>query len=66
VEKKMSMNLAGTDNNIGASYTAGVLMHSCHDGQFVIEHIARDQWSALEREQRIKTICFADAASWLV
>jgi predicted phage terminase large subunit-like protein len=37
-----------------AAYTAGVLMHSMHDGRFVIEHVVRGQWSALEREQKIK------------
>ena len=37
-----------------ADFTAGVLMHKLNDGTFVIEHIARGRWSALEREQRIK------------
>jgi predicted phage terminase large subunit-like protein len=36
------------------AYTAGVLMHRMKDGRFVIEHVARGQWSALEREQQIK------------
>jgi predicted phage terminase large subunit-like protein len=40
------------------AYTAGVLMHRMKDGRFVIEHVARGQWSALEREQQIK--CWAE------
>ena len=34
----------------GGDYTAGVLMHAMKDGTFVIEHVVRGQWSALERE----------------
>jgi predicted phage terminase large subunit-like protein len=37
------------------AHTAGVLMHRMKDGRFVIEHVARGQWGALEREQRIKS-----------
>ena len=37
-----------------AAYTAGVLMHMLQDGNFVIEHVIRGQWSVLEREQKIK------------
>jgi predicted phage terminase large subunit-like protein len=37
------------------AYTAGVLMHRMKDGRFVIEHVARMRWSALEREQQIKS-----------
>jgi predicted phage terminase large subunit-like protein len=44
---------AATASN-DAAYTAGVLMHAMHDGRFVIEHVVRGQWSALEREQKIK------------
>jgi len=43
---------AGTTD--GGAYTAGVLMHKLKDGRFVIEHVVRGQWSALEREQKIK------------
>jgi predicted phage terminase large subunit-like protein len=43
---------AGTQD--GGACTAGVLMHKLHDGRFVIEHVVRGQWSALEREQQIK------------
>ena len=43
---------AGTED--GGAYTAMVLMHLLHDKTYVIEHVARGQWSALEREERIK------------
>jgi hypothetical protein len=29
-------------------------MHKTRDKQYVIEHVARGQWSALEREKQIK------------
>jgi predicted phage terminase large subunit-like protein len=45
-----------------AAFTAGVLMHAMSDGSFVISHVARGQWTALEREQRIRTWTEADAA----
>jgi predicted phage terminase large subunit-like protein len=35
-------------------FTAGVRMHAMSDGTFVISHIMRGQWSALERETKIK------------
>jgi predicted phage terminase large subunit-like protein len=38
----------------GGAYTAMVLMHLMHDKTYVIAHVARGQWSALEREERIK------------
>jgi predicted phage terminase large subunit-like protein len=44
-----------------ASYTAGVLMHKCRDGTFVIEDVARGHWNALDRERRIKACADADA-----
>ena len=44
---------AGTAD--GGAYTVGVLMHMMMDGTFVIEHVARGQWSALEREEQIKS-----------
>lgn len=43
---------AGTEG--GGAYTAGVLMHELHDGTFFVEHVVRGQWSALQREQRIR------------
>jgi predicted phage terminase large subunit-like protein len=50
---------AGTPG--GGAYTAGVLMHKMADNTYVISHIMRGQWSALEREQKIKTIVAEDA-----
>lgn len=43
---------AGTEG--GGAYTAGVLMHWMDDGRYVISHIKRGQWEALERERNIK------------
>lgn len=43
---------AGTQD--GGKRTAGCLMHSMKDGSFIIEHIAKGQWSAPVREARIK------------
>jgi len=51
---------AGTED--GGAYTAMVLMHELKDGQFVISHVARGQWGALEREDRLKTLAHTDAA----
>ena len=47
----------------GGDYTAGVLMHAMKDGTFVIEHVVRGQWSALEREEQIKATAAADSNS---
>ena len=44
----------------GGAFTAGILMHKCKDGTYVISHIARGRWSALEREERIKQYTRAD------
>jgi predicted phage terminase large subunit-like protein len=44
---------AGTEGGEGA-FTAMVLMHRMVDDTFLIEHVARGRWSALEREQKIK------------
>ena len=38
----------------GGSYTAGVLMHETKEGRFVIEDVVHGQWSALDREKRIR------------
>jgi hypothetical protein len=38
----------------GGAYTCGVLMHMTKDKSFIIEHVVRGQWSALEREEKIK------------
>ena len=44
----------GTDS--GGAFTAGVLMHALNDKTYVIEHVVRGQWSALEREEKIKSL----------
>jgi predicted phage terminase large subunit-like protein len=44
---------AGTESE-DAAYTAGVLMHQLKDNRFVVEHVVRGQWSALDREEKIK------------
>jgi predicted phage terminase large subunit-like protein len=49
---------AGTPG--GGAFTAGVLMHKLKDGSYVIQHVARGQWSALEREAKIKEYTQAD------
>ena len=51
---------AGSETEDSA-YTACVLMHKMKDGTFVIEHVARGHWSALEREQKIKTLASVDS-----
>lgn len=43
---------AGTEDE--GAHTAGVLMHLTHDGRYIVEHVVRGQWGALDREQRIK------------
>ena len=47
-----------------AAFTAGVRMHLMSDGTFVISHIVRGQWSALEREEKIKAWTEIDAAEF--
>jgi predicted phage terminase large subunit-like protein len=56
---------AGTDDDPDAAFTAGCLMHKYNDERtpWIIEHMARGQWSALDREQRIRMHAEADAAS---
>jgi predicted phage terminase large subunit-like protein len=44
----------------GGTFTAGVLMHKLKDGTYVIHHVVRGQWSALEREAKIKEYSRAD------
>ena len=48
----------------GAAFTAGVRMHSMSDGTFVISHVFRGQWSALEREEKIKEWVEVDAGEF--
>jgi predicted phage terminase large subunit-like protein len=50
---------ASTEGGDGA-YTAMVLMHAMKDKTFVIEHVARGRWGALEREQEIKALAAMD------
>jgi predicted phage terminase large subunit-like protein len=53
---------AGTQG--GGAYTAGVLMHELRDGLFVVEDVRHGQWSALEREQRIRQTAEIDNAMY--
>jgi predicted phage terminase large subunit-like protein len=48
----------------GGAYTAMVLMNQMDDGTFVISHIERGQWSALERERRIKACAEDDRSTY--
>jgi predicted phage terminase large subunit-like protein len=43
---------AGTEG--GGAFTAGVLMDELKDGRVMVSDVRRGQWSALERETRIK------------
>ena len=43
---------AGTEGD--GACTAGALLHVTRDKKFIIEHVARGQWGALEREEKIK------------
>lgn len=52
---------AATDDDENAAYTAGVLMHKFADGRYVIEHVARGRWNALDREQHIKALAASDS-----
>jgi phage terminase large subunit-like protein len=47
----------------GGAYTAGVLMHAMKDYtvDYVVEHVARGQWSARDREDKIKLYAQLDA-----
>jgi hypothetical protein len=55
---------AGTDaaDNEDAAYTAGARVHAMIDGTYVLSHMVRGQWAALERETKIKTWAEADEA----
>ena len=44
-----------------AAYTAMVLMHYMKDKTYVIEDVVRGRWSALQREEMMKTICMTDS-----
>ena len=47
----------------GGAYTAGALIHMLKDNRFVIEHVVRGQWRALEREEKIKFWAERDRAN---
>jgi predicted phage terminase large subunit-like protein len=53
---------AGTEHRDGSqgAYTAGVLMHKLKNGLFVIEHVVRGHWGALERERKIEALAALD------
>jgi predicted phage terminase large subunit-like protein len=46
----------------GGAYSAMVLMHRTHDNQYIVEDVVRGQWSALEREQRLRQAAETDRA----
>jgi predicted phage terminase large subunit-like protein len=50
---------AGTVSD-DAAYSAFVLMHLMKDKTYIIEHVLRGRWSALEREEKLKALCMAD------
>ncbi len=52
---------AGTEDD--GACTAGALMHKMRDGRFIIEHVARGQWAALERERHIRAWAERDRAN---
>jgi hypothetical protein len=52
---------AGTED--GGAFTAGALLHQLKDNRFVIEHVVRGQWSALDREDKIKFWAERDRAN---
>jgi predicted phage terminase large subunit-like protein len=51
---------ASTEGGQGA-LTAAVVMHLMFDGSYVISHIAKGRWGALEREEKIKALVGADS-----
>lgn len=50
---------AGTEG--GGARTAGTLMHETFNKQYVIEDVIKGQWSALERERRIRSCVEMDS-----
>ena len=53
---------AGTDKkeNPGAAHTAGLQMGLMENGEVIILHVERGQWSADKRERRMRSIAEAD------
>lgn len=48
----------------GGAYTCGVRMHIMKNGQFVISDVRRGQWSALDRERRMRQTAEMDHAEY--
>jgi len=46
-----------------AAFTAGVLMHRLKDGSYIVTDVVRGQWSAGEREKRIRQTAEMDGTS---
>ncbi|MFC3227350.1 phage terminase large subunit [Marinibaculum pumilum] len=49
---------AGTAGD--GAHTAGVLMHRLRDGRYFVEDVVRGQWSALDREKRLRQTAEVD------
>jgi predicted phage terminase large subunit-like protein len=47
----------------GGAFTAGALLHALKDKTYVLEHVVRGQWGALEREEKIRFWAERDAKS---
>ena len=56
------LDKAGTESD-DAAFTAGALLHILKDNRFVIEHVVRGQWRALDREEKIKFWAERDRAN---
>ena len=54
---------AGTASE-DAAFTAGARMHLMKNGGYIISHMMRGQWSALEREEKIKAWVKTDASEF--
>jgi predicted phage terminase large subunit-like protein len=54
---------AGTASE-DAAFTAGARMHLMKNGSYIISHMMRGQWSALEREENIKACVETDASEF--
>jgi len=54
---------AGSENE-NAAFTAGARMHLMKNGGYIISHMMRGQWSALEREENIKAWVETDASEF--
>lgn len=47
-------------------YTAGVKMSKLETGQYLVEHVCRGQWSALNREKNIKDMATMDGKGVMI